>query len=1492
MLTTKKFKRKNKMKKIVLILLAMLLTASLAFANEKEPIHGPTVLVPKAEIGGRATGDDCTDPIIITLPADLPYTDASQTTCGRGNTYSSTCLGSYDGGEDIIYRIDVTADVTVDITMDPKGTTWTGMLLDGSCPPDPSTCLYMDTGGSGNRTISGAALTSAGSPYYIMIDTWPSPNCIPDFDLAITVAAGPPPNDECANAEAIGEVTDYPFDTTPASASGLGTCMTSPDLWYVYTATADGTINVDLCGSTYDTKLAVYDGTCAALNELGCNDDSDYCNTRSLQSALLSIPVTNGTDYLIQVGGCSSSVGPGDITLYLITCPAPSDLVTSNIAIISADIGWTEAGTATTWEYDYGLAGYGPPAGAGTSTTSKPVNIIGLSANTTYDWYVRSDCGAKETSDWAGAETFTTACVAVTTFPWTEGFEDAWVGSPTAPPCWLVVDNNADGDKWYQNTVLAYVHSGTKSATIYTDYNSANDDWLITAPLDLSATDYRLKFWTRARSTYEPEELQVLLSTTNTDLSSFTNVLMASTLIDFTTYTEYTLSLDAYHSSTVYIAFVRNQAPADGYYLYIDDVTVEEIPSCPAPTALTETNIGIKSADLGWTEAGTATTWEYDYGLIGYGPPAGAGTSTTSKPVNITGLSANTTYDWYVRADCGAKETSTWAGPSTFTTSDGKAINPDPANNAINVDVTAKTFDWDDVLGSFGYTIDIGTATGLSDIVHNANCPTSTYTYGGPDWDYNEDYYWTITTYYTAKDVVIGDEWKFTTKCEAYALPIEEGFNAATIPDCWSATIVADLGTDPALTYVTSGTYPTCSPYEGTHMVKFNSFSCLNGSEIRLESPEFSTSGLTAAQVLFSMYEDPGYATYLDEGVTIQWSLDGTTWNDGTFYQRYNLTAGWYDKIYNLPAGAINQGSVYVGFLFHSQYGNNCYFDDVTIQESPSCPAPTALFTSDITDNTAVMNWTAGGSEPNWNIEWGDAGFSQGTGTMILNTTNPDTLTGLSSATMYDWYVQADCDGGTSKEESAWAGPITFGTTGAGTCDHYVVLTDDYGDGWNGGALDIYRNGIVAIADLTLASGAGPDTTDVIANAGDSIFFDYTAGSWAYENEYVVYRACDNLEIVHQGAGGVEPGDASIDYCCPPPTLAVSPSPYDFVNVPYNKTTTQVFTLSNIGVGTVTVTSSSDITLSGDPEFTIVNTFFSNGEPGSLPPDVITVEVQFAPGAEISYSTILSVVWAGSVKSQTDVTITGNGCTPVANDDCVNATPIVGPYPVSGSGSNECAYIDCPGLLDWNTIWYEIDLPYGCNDVEITICAVDTDPASVGIILMDDCACDDYIVRQDGLGAGWITCPSTFLGYNMIFPGVSGPSTWLWPAYLIGADGGIAFDYEINVTPCVTPNAPEDINVVVAGSNVTVSWTYHSELTYTVYSDTDPYGTFTTVEGTGIAADHLDITPIPGVPTFYRVTCDNPPKRMYSDGIGITEQAPKVIAPTRTEPSNQSRKRK
>jgi len=137
-------------------------------------------------------GSDCTDPIVVDA---FPFEDLGQTTCGMENTYSNTCLGLYDGGEDIHYQFTLTEEQLVTITMDPKGTSWTGILLTDECPPPGADCIAIVTGSAAAPRVIEEVLQPG--TYFIMISTWPAPNCIPDFDLTITATTDLPPPSYC-----------------------------------------------------------------------------------------------------------------------------------------------------------------------------------------------------------------------------------------------------------------------------------------------------------------------------------------------------------------------------------------------------------------------------------------------------------------------------------------------------------------------------------------------------------------------------------------------------------------------------------------------------------------------------------------------------------------------------------------------------------------------------------------------------------------------------------------------------------------------------------------------------------------------------------------------------------------------------------------------------------------------------------------------------------------------------------------------------------------------------------------------------------------------------------------------------------------------------------------------------------------------------------------------------------------------------------------------
>jgi len=129
---------------------------------------------------------------------------------------------------------------------------------------------------------------------------------------------------------------------------------------------------------------------------------------------------------------------------------------------------------------------------------------------------------------------------------------------------------------------------------------------------------------------------------------------------------------------------------------------------------------------------------------------------------------------------------------------------------------------------------------------------------------------------------------------------------------------------------------------------------------------------------------------------------------------------------------------------------------------------------------------------------------------------------------------------------------------------------------------------------------------------------------------------------------------------------------------------------------------------------------------------------------------------------------------PPPNDACEDAEAITGPYPVTVAGTVDGATVDCPGLLDWNAVWYTIELPYDMQTVTVDWCESAADPeiTNYGIIYMDDCACDDYVAGS----YAW-DCDNGNL--ILSWSGVIGPATIYFPCYIEGAtDFNITVDVE------------------------------------------------------------------------------------------------------------------
>ncbi len=261
----------------------------------------------------QAANDDCA----TAIAAPLGATAFDTTLAIDEGVIPFNCAAN--GGPDIWYSY--TAASTDDVAIDLCGSSYdTALTLySGTCAaPIEIICNDDFCGLQSGATLSGV---SVGDQFLIRIAGF---NGGTGFGTLNIAEVTPPPgasNDTCATAAALTLATPAATDNSVALDEGLlawACAGGAPDIWYSFTAATTQDLRFELCGSSYDTALEIYDGTCGALNLIECNDDS--CG---LQSGVTVAGVTAGTTYFARVGGWNGATGFGTIVVNEQTPPPP-----------------------------------------------------------------------------------------------------------------------------------------------------------------------------------------------------------------------------------------------------------------------------------------------------------------------------------------------------------------------------------------------------------------------------------------------------------------------------------------------------------------------------------------------------------------------------------------------------------------------------------------------------------------------------------------------------------------------------------------------------------------------------------------------------------------------------------------------------------------------------------------------------------------------------------------------------------------------------------------------------------------------------------------------------------------------------------------------------------------------------------------------------------------------------------------------------------------
>ncbi|MCB0479019.1 MAG: T9SS type A sorting domain-containing protein [Crocinitomicaceae bacterium] len=258
------------------------------------------------------------------------------------------------------------------------------------------------------------------------------------------------------------------------------------------------------------------------------------------------------------------------------------------------------------------------------------------------------------------------------------------------------------------------------------------------------------------------------------------------------------------------------------------------------------------------------------------------------------------------------------------------------------------------------------------------------------------------------------------------------------------------------------------------------------------------------------MYNTDGYNGW--DSIYVQFAdnqaMTSPTWI-GTADDPTNTVYQKFSRVFEVPADGV-----YYFRLGVKSTGSPWYvsMDDFKVDLAPSCPQPYDVVETLNNQDSIAISWTAGYNETQWEIEYGETGFTIGTGSAVTNIyQSADTITNLQLGMVYDFYVRANCGAG---DNSDWVGPFTFATevTNDSICYAQPIPVD--------GTERVFSN-IGAVVQTGEPTGYNSVWFTFVAPASESVEIS-TCGS--------VFQFDTRIDVMTIGDCGDNATWASVDY--------------------------------------------------------------------------------------------------------------------------------------------------------------------------------------------------------------------------------------------------------------------------------------------------------------------------------------------------------------------------
>lgn len=376
--------------------------------------------------------------------------------------------------------------------------------------------------------------------------------------------------------------------------------------------------------AAYITTLATFTEDQLTLDPAGVQNAFNICTTK-----IIDFPanMVGGQYYIAFVRRHTQANSPtvdGDRWLLDSVqlnerCLDPTTLTAAPNAT-TASLSWANPSGATSWEIEV-IPAANTPTGVGVAYNGAlPYVATGLTPLTCYKYYVRAVCPGSIASQWVGPFNFCT-----TALPPVCGGNFVDPGGPTAS---------------YPNNITA-ANGGT---TVICPLTPGD---LVTVTFTSFATQATVD----VLSIYDGNA-----ALPGALLGNYSGTTLPPT---------YTSSAPDGCLTFVFVSNATTNAAG-----WTATVSCNPPPACQRPTAVTAVATTPTSVNVGWTNVGLATSWEYVILPCNAPAPTAAtpGIAAPTNPFNITGLTANTCYNIYVRGICTGIGTSDWSNPLVVTT--------------------------------------------------------------------------------------------------------------------------------------------------------------------------------------------------------------------------------------------------------------------------------------------------------------------------------------------------------------------------------------------------------------------------------------------------------------------------------------------------------------------------------------------------------------------------------------------------------------------------------------------------------------------------------------------------------------------------------------------------------------------------------------------------------------------------------------------------------